>query len=112
MVYALLHRAGVSGRWRQAWLLGSSLFFYAYAKPANLPLLIGSIVFNWAIARAMMAQSLETRRKLILWVGLTVNITLLFLFKYVNLFLGTLAYFHGPRFTFPDFGLLLRLFEQ
>jgi alginate O-acetyltransferase complex protein AlgI len=107
IVYALQHRAGVSAHWRQVWLLGSSLFFYAYAKPANLPLLLGSIVFNWAIARAMMAQSLDSRRKLILWTGLTVNITLLFLFKYVNLFLGTLAYFHGPRFTFPDFGFPL-----
>jgi len=40
--------------WSEAWLLAASLFFYVYARPWNLPLLLASIVFNWAIARAMM----------------------------------------------------------
>lgn len=105
-VYALA-RARLAWPWPQAWLLAASLFFYGYATSANIPLLAGSILFNWAIARAMMAQTVPSRRKLFLWFGLTVNIVVLFLFKYVNLFLSTIAYFHGPHLTFPDLGFPL-----
>src|SRR5262249_3899816 len=45
--------------------------------------------------------------KLSLWAGLTVNVTVLFLFKYIHLFLETIAYFHGPRLSFPNWGFPL-----
>ena len=93
--------------WPQAWLLAASLFFYAQAETGNLPLLIGSALFNWAIVRQMMAQTDGSRRKLYLWTGLTVNIIVLFLFKYIQLFLNTIAYFNGPRLSFPDWGFPL-----
>jgi len=93
--------------WPQVWLLLASLFFYTRAGSANLPLLLGSILFNWAIARQMMGQTDVSRRKLYLWAGLTANIIVLFLFKYVQLFLNTIAYFHGPRLSFPDWGFPL-----
>src|SRR6185369_1367867 len=105
-VYALL-RARAGWPWTQAWLLLSSLAFYSYAKPSNLPLLLASVLFNWAVAKFMMQQPDGFRRKLFLWIGLSVNLVVLFLFKYVNLFLSTLAYFHGPRLSFPDWGFPL-----
>jgi alginate O-acetyltransferase complex protein AlgI len=105
-IYTLL-RSCTPRIWSQAWLLVASAFFYTRGEAANLGLLCGSILFNWAAARAMMAQSDPVRRKRILWAGLAVNITLLFLFKYVNLFLGAVAYLHGPRVTFPDWGFPL-----
>jgi D-alanyl-lipoteichoic acid acyltransferase DltB (MBOAT superfamily) len=105
-VYSVL-RARTPWPWPQAWLLQASLFFYTRAANSNLPLLAGSILFNWAIARQMMAQSDNRRRKLYLWTGLTVNIIVLFLFKYVHLFLETVAYFHGPRLSFPHWGFPL-----
>src|SRR5438034_1191606 len=93
--------------WSEGWLLAASLFFYVYARPWNLPLLLGSITFNWAIARAMMNQADDSRRKALLWVGLAVNITLLFFFKRVGLFLAAIAFLHGPRFATPNWGLPL-----
>jgi alginate O-acetyltransferase complex protein AlgI len=105
-VHALL-RARLSWPWPQAWLLLASLFFYAWSKAANLPLLAGSILFNWVIARQMKAQADSSKRRVYLFAGLTVNIIVLFLFKYVHLFLNTMAYFHGPRFSFPDWGFPL-----
>src|ERR1035441_9553410 len=79
-------RARTPWPWPQAWLLLASLFFYTRAPSANLPLLVGSILFNWAIARQMMAQSDDSKRRRYLWAGLTVNIVVMFLFKYVHLF--------------------------
>jgi D-alanyl-lipoteichoic acid acyltransferase DltB (MBOAT superfamily) len=67
-------RARTPWPWPQAWLLLASLFFYTRAPSANLPLLVGSILFNWAIARQMMAQTENAKRSLYLWAGLTVNI--------------------------------------
>jgi D-alanyl-lipoteichoic acid acyltransferase DltB (MBOAT superfamily) len=104
-VHGLLRRR--PGPLPQAWLLLASLFFYAWAGSANLPLLLGSILFNWAAARQMMKQTDPFRRRLCLWVGLAVNIVVLFLFKYVHLFLNTIAYFNGPHLVFPDWGFPL-----
>lgn len=105
-VYSFL-RALTPRPWPQTWLLLSSLFFYTRAGSANLPLLLGSILFNWAIARQMMMQTDGSKRKLYLWAGLTVDIIVLFLFKYIHLFLETIAYFHGPRLSFPNWGFPL-----
>lgn len=105
-IYSFL-RARTPWPWSQAWLLLASLFFYTRAGSANLPLLLGSILFNWAIARQMMAQTDNSKRKLYLWAGLTVNIIVLFLFKYIHLFLETIAYFHGPHLSFPKWGFPL-----
>src|SRR4249920_2869102 len=91
--------------WSQVWLLAASLFFYIYAKPWNLPLLLGSIGFNWVIARAMMSRQDDRGRKALLWIGLAVNITVLFLFKSVGTFLDAIAFMHGPRLAPPNWGL-------
>jgi alginate O-acetyltransferase complex protein AlgI len=106
VVYGVL-RAKASAPWPQAWLLLASLFFYTRAPNANLPLLAGSILCNWALARFMMAQEDLPRRKRVLFVGLTANIIVLFLFKYVHLFLETVATLRGPQLTFPAWGFPL-----
>lgn len=40
----------------KAFLVGSSLFFYAYWKLAYLPILLGSLVVNYAFARAILSR--------------------------------------------------------
>ena len=62
-----------------------------------MPLLVGSILVNWAIARAMagMAEGASKRRVLVL--GLSLNIGFLCLFKYVNFFLGSLFALRCPH---------------
>ena len=103
----VLLRSRTAWPWPQIWLLASSLFFYTRAETSNLPLLTGSILFNWAIARLMMSQTSPAKRRACLWAGLTVNIIILFLFKYVHLFIETIALIHGPRFSFPHWGFPL-----
>ena len=93
-------------RFAQAWLLGASLFFYVYAEPRHAPLLAGSIVFNWLIARGMTRQREERRRAWILRAGLAANIAFLCTFKYANFFLRAMTPL-GLHWELPDWGFPL-----
>ena len=106
IAYALMRRY-LGQRVAQAFLLLSSFFFYGYAKPSYVPLLAGSILFNWAIASWMGSAQDQlregaSRRKTLLWVGLVANIALLCSFKYVNFFLQHLPFWNAHRFTLPN----------
>jgi D-alanyl-lipoteichoic acid acyltransferase DltB (MBOAT superfamily) len=91
----------------QASLLVASLVFYGWSKPSNLPLLLGSILVNWGLARWMGVTHDQIKRRWILTVGLVLDISFLCLFKYVNFFLGGLVALGAPRFTAPDWAFPL-----
>lgn len=104
--YAFAQRQ-IGQRHAQVWLLVSSLFFYGWAKPSNLPFLLGSILFNWAMGRATASVGSEKTRFKILWLGIAANIAFLFSFKYVNVLLAGVVALHGPNFVLPDLELPL-----
>jgi alginate O-acetyltransferase complex protein AlgI len=109
-VVALVHgilRMRAAPRWPQAWLLLASLFFYGYAKPTYLVLLLASIVFNWAMARAMMRPAAEGRRKAFLRAGIALNVIFLCAFKYSNFFLGAVSTFGAAHWKLPEWELPL-----
>ncbi|MDB4933811.1 MAG: D-alanyl-lipoteichoic acid acyltransferase DltB, superfamily, partial [Labilithrix sp.] len=108
----ILLRRFAGARASQVWLLAASLFFYAFPRPSHLPLLLGSIVFNWGITRAMVARPDPGRRKAWLWVGLLGNIGLLASFKYVNFALGQVNAVAGTHLALPnwDFPLGISFF--
>jgi D-alanyl-lipoteichoic acid acyltransferase DltB (MBOAT superfamily) len=109
IVYALV-RVHLGPRYAQGFLLAASLFFYAYAKPAYLALLVGSILFNWIMARRMGPQTDDDEhaggRKALLRLSIFANIAFLCTFKYLNFFLRGFAPLHFripalPDWTFP-----------
>ena len=109
--YALARRY-CGQRIAQAFLLVSSLFFYAYAKPIYVVLLLASILFNWAIAQGVAPTRTESeqsasRRKIILRAGLAANIALLCSFKYVNFFLHHLPFLNSLGISLPDWAFPL-----
>ena len=61
-----------------AWLTLASLVFYALARFENLPLLIGSILFNYAMG----GRLLKRPNRALLVVGIVVNVGLLAYYKY------------------------------
>ncbi len=91
----------------QSWLLLLSLGFYAYGAFHQLPLLLGSILFNWAISQKLAPDALsEKTRRRMLTLAITANIVFLSLFKYVNFFLaqvrpGFSTLFSLPRWVLP-----------
>lgn len=108
--YALIYKY-LSQAMGQAFLC-SRLFFYGYAKPKYVPLLLGSILFNWAVGAwigSINANSPEGefKRKMVLWMGLAGDIALLCSFKYVNFFLSHVSFLNSPRFTLPDWAFPL-----
>jgi alginate O-acetyltransferase complex protein AlgI len=79
------------GRWKQAAakiaLTVLSLGFYAWWRPIHLPLLLGSIVFNFLVGAAIqraVAAGRTTRVNVLLTFGLAVDLGVLGWFKYAN----------------------------
>ncbi len=89
--------------WRaaQGCVLLASLFFYAYARPANLPYLFGSILVNWGLGRWLAATE-GMRRKRVLQLGLVLDIGFLCLFKYFNLFTRSIPFLVQHGLILPD----------
>lgn len=71
-----------------AWLIVTSLFFYAWWNPAYLWLILVSILFNYSIGIALgNRDSLPISPKIILIFSILANLSLLGYFKYANFFL-------------------------
>src|SRR5476649_1341210 len=68
-------------------LLAVSLVFYGYWDWRFEALLIPSIVLNWIAARAF----LSTKRRWILYLAITANLTCLGVFKYAAFFSDVMA---------------------
>lgn len=75
----------------KGWLLLSSLFFYGYWDLRFLPLLIGSILFNYGCGyQILTTQSIENKKRFLL-IGVLADLALLFYFKYYNFFISTVS---------------------
>src|SRR5437016_2789271 len=110
LVYAAARRFA-GARLAQVWLLVASLFFYALPRPSHLPLLLVSILFNWAVARRMAAQE-DPGRKSWLRLGLVANVALLASFKYVDFFFLQIGHVSGIQLPIShwDFPLGISFF--
>ena len=87
-----------------AWLLFVSLFFYSWWNIRYLPLILGSILFNYTVGSLLVANDEVKKpvvsRKTMVVFGLTANILFLCYFKYMDFFIGTIN-------TLPGMGLPL-----
>jgi alginate O-acetyltransferase complex protein AlgI len=71
-------------RWRNGVLLAASLAFYAWGEARHLPLVLGSVAFNWLLGRAIGGSADLRIRKRWLAVAITGNLGTLAVFKYAN----------------------------
>lgn len=74
----------------QGWLLLSSLFFYGFWDVRYLPLLMGSIIFNYGMGSWMLKEQRPQRKKVFLIGGIAADLGLLFYYKYSNFFISNL----------------------
>lgn len=97
-------------KWRNVTLLLGSIVFYTVGQPALLPLLLASVVINYAVARGMNRKG--ARKKLRLAIALIFDFGMLFFFKYsgfvaenLNLLFGKItgnaALLPVPKMTLP-----------
>lgn len=66
------------------WLLLASLFFYAFWDTKFLPLLMISILFNFLLGKIIFSSF--SQRKIILIMGIVVNLLILMYYKYLGFF--------------------------
>jgi alginate O-acetyltransferase complex protein AlgI len=72
------------------WLVLASLLFYAYWNKTYLPLLIFSILVNYAVGRLIAASKSALKRKWLLQAGIVFNVALLCYFKYMDFFISNI----------------------
>lgn len=87
--YALARHAAL----RLWWLLAASFFFYGYWDPRLLPLLVGSILTNLAVAWAFRRLQWGA----IIVIGVAFNLVLLGVFKYADFLAGIGAGLTGTQ---------------
>src|SRR5262245_57375396 len=98
----------VIARWHHAWALGfmflASLAFYASWDYRFVPLLLGSMTFNYLVGAWLLgagAAQPAGRRRWMLAAGLAGNLLLLGYFKYTKFFLENVALATGGEIVLP-----------
>jgi alginate O-acetyltransferase complex protein AlgI len=94
------------------WLAAASLVFYGWWNVNYIPLILGSIAFNYLVGRLLQAGSGPAssplgRRRAILIAGITGNLLLLGYYKYTDFLLGNLNELTGSSFTLLTIALPL-----
>jgi len=96
IVLIVFYKIGSIGHHRVAlaWLVGASLFFYGWWNPVYLGLIIGSMLFNYAIGLRLSSRNngSDSSRKLLLIFGIVMNLSLIVYFKYANFFIDNVNY--------------------
>jgi D-alanyl-lipoteichoic acid acyltransferase DltB (MBOAT superfamily) len=70
------------------WLVVASLIFYARWEPSYLPIILGSLAFNFALGSHLIKKDKGIKKSSLLAFGVITNIALLGYFKYTNFIIG------------------------
>ena len=76
-----------------------SYLFYAFWDWRFLSLIIISTLTDHHVGKRIFASDNEKQRKLLLWTSITINLSILFIFKYLNFFIDEL------KFAFSKIGI-------
>ena len=91
-VYFWLHKKRLS-QISKGWLVFASLFFYSCWNIIYLPLILGSILFNFLIGSSITSINTTTAKKVfssrfLLLFGIVANVSLLIYYKYMDFFIA------------------------
>ncbi|WP_036485572.1 MBOAT family protein [Myxosarcina sp. GI1] len=91
-------------------LVIASLFFYGWWNPANLPIIIISILFNYGLG-VLLGNVFEgkTAKKAVLILGVIFNLGLIGYFKYANFFINNVNQLLGTEVNLPPIVLPLAI---
>jgi D-alanyl-lipoteichoic acid acyltransferase DltB (MBOAT superfamily) len=99
-----------SARGAQAWLVAASLFFYAWWDVRYLPLIVGSIVANYLLGRAIAAAGARPgRQRALLALGVAGNLGAIAWYKYAGFFAELSNVVVATRFDFEAIVLPLAI---
>jgi len=84
-------------RLANVFLLGMSLWFYGYFNPWYLIIIISSVCFNYLIYRLMLSH--KDKKKVLMVIGVCLNVAVLFYFKYMDFFISTVNMLFKTEFN-------------
>lgn len=92
MVRANCHEINLQRRmlWRNISLLIFSLLFYSWGEPVYILLMLVAVLFNYISGRLIDANKSDKLRKLWLFVGVGLDLSILAVFKYLGFFAQSL----------------------
>lgn len=99
-----------NSRFRNLVLLFASLFFFFWGDPANLPVLLASILINYAFGLAIGVPKEGDhgkKRGILLWLAVVINLAILFFYKYLGFFSSNLQALIGRPLPIEVVGLPL-----
>ena len=76
----------VAKKYKNLLILAGSIFFYSWGAPRFIFVILGTTAIDFYVVRAMSVSESKNLRKLLLGVSLSINLGLLFYFKYCNFF--------------------------
>jgi alginate O-acetyltransferase complex protein AlgI len=93
------------------WLFGASLFFYGWWNANYAPLILGSVICNYYLGRAIALNNGNTgiSKKTFLFIGLSFNLGLLGFFKYADFLIINLNNFSQNSIPLPNIILPLAI---
>lgn len=74
---------------QNAFLIVASYLFYGWWDTRFLSLILFSTVLDYCVGVGLLTQENQIKRKILLWISITVNLGLLGFFKYYNFFLDS-----------------------
>lgn len=85
--------------WRNIYVLFFSLYFYYLSSGWYFVLLLFSSIVDFALGHFIANAATQNRKKIFLWLSISVNLGLLFYFKYTNFFLASMNDIFGSNFA-------------
>ena len=100
IAYFLLGKTSEKNTLGKLFLTLASFFFYGYNEPRYVPIIVGSILINYALSQGMLVSKKKVIRLPLMLIGLFLNLGVLFYFKYHDFFVTNVN---------SAFGLALKL---
>ena len=105
--YYLLGRLPERIPLNKLFLVLASFVFYGYNNPRYVPIIVCSILVNYALSQGMLAAGRKCIRLPLMLLGLALNLGVLFYFKYHDFFVDNLNRAFGSHFSLYHLALPL-----
>jgi len=99
LIYFLLGKLPERIQINKLFLVLASFLFYGYNNPSYVPIIVASILINYALSQMMLASEKKIIRLPLMWLGLLLNLGILFYFKYHDFFATNMNAFFGTNFA-------------
>ena len=107
LIYFLLGRLPERIQLNKLFLVLASFVFYGYNNPSYVPIIVCSILVNYALSQLMLRAEKKAVRLPLMLLGLLLNLGVLFYFKYHDFFAENMNAFLGTSWTLYHLALPL-----